>query len=47
MAITALKKKLYHCIDEEVVPVLVKNECLAKLEVIGNEIKDKVKEDLR
>lgn len=47
MAITALKKKLNHSIEEESLPVLVKNECLCKLDVISSEIRDKVKEDLR
>lgn len=47
MAISALKKKLNHCIDEETVPVLVKNECLAKLTDISNDIKSRMKENLR
>lgn len=47
MAIAALKKKLHKCIEEETVPVLVKNECLTKLDVISNEVKGRVQENLR
>lgn len=47
MAVSALKKRLYHCIEEEVVPVLDKNECLRKLDLINNDIKGRLKENLR
>lgn len=47
MALTALKKKLHHCIQEETVPVLVKNKFLTKLEDISNDVKGRVRENLR
>lgn len=47
MAVAALKKKLHHCIDDDTLPVLAKNQCLEKLDNISNEIKGRVKENLR
>lgn len=47
MAIATLKKKLGHCIEEETVPILIKNDCFTRLDFISNEIKDRMKEKLR